>query len=73
MTNDTYFVHNVETNNIDIITMTEDEQEELNNERKIATAKAKAELLQQEQKLAAKKAVLVKLGLTDEEAAALLA
>jgi len=73
MTNDTYYVHDVETNNIDIITMTADEQKELNNERKVATAKAKEELLQQEQKLAAKKAVLVKLGLTDEEAAALLA
>jgi len=73
MTNDTYFVHDVETNKIDIITMTADEQKELNNERKVATAKAKEELLQQEQKLAAKKAVLAKLGLTDEEAAALLA
>jgi len=73
MTNDTYYVHDVETNNIDIITMTADEQKELNNERKVATAKAKEELLQQEQKLAAKKAVLAKLGLTDEEAAALLA
>jgi len=73
MTNDTYFVHDVKNDEINIIALTDDEQKELNNERKVATAKAKEELLQQEQKLAAKKAVLVKLGLTDEEAAALLA
>ncbi len=73
MTNPTIKIHNVETGEESIVNLTAEqvaEQRILNEQFQAKMAAREAEA---QAKLEARKAVLAKLGLSDEEAAALLA
>ncbi len=73
MSNETIQIHNAETGEVTIYELTDAEQAELMAERQ-AARDAKAEALEAKIELETKKQeVLAKLGLTDDEVAALLA
>ena len=72
MANDTYYIHNVETDEIKTIELTDDEQKELDAERQKAIAAKAAAKLEQEQLRLTKISAYEKLGLTEAEIEALL-
>jgi hypothetical protein len=72
MTNDTYFVHDVKNDEINITALTDDEQKELNTQRKLVAEKKAEEDARAEANATAKAALLVKLGITADEAKLLL-
>jgi hypothetical protein len=72
MSNDTIQIHNAETNEITIVSLTDAEQVILNEEREKAIANKQAKLEQIENDALAKIALLKKLGITEDEARLLL-
>lgn len=72
MPNDTYYVHNVATDEIEIIELTDDEQKQLDAERQKAIAAKAALKLEQEQLRLTKISAYQKLGLTEAEIEALV-
>jgi hypothetical protein len=72
MSNDTIQIHNAETNEITIVSLTDAEQVILNEEREKAIANKQAKLEQIENDALAKIALLEKLGITEDEARLLL-
>lgn len=72
MTNDTHYVHNVATGEIEIIELTDDEQKQLDAERQKAIAAKAALKLEQEQLRLTKISAYQKLGLTEAEIEALV-
>jgi len=72
MSNDTIQIHNAETNEITIVSLTDTEQVILNEEREKAIANKQAKLEQIENDALAKIALLEKLGITEDEARLLL-
>ncbi len=72
MSNDTIQIHNAETNEITIVSLTDTEQVILNEEREKAIANKQAQLKQIENDALAKIALLEKLGITEDEVRLLL-
>lgn len=72
MANDTYYIHNVETDEVKIIELTDDEQKQLDAERQKAIAAKAASKLEQEQLRLTKISAYQKLGLTEAEIEALV-
>jgi hypothetical protein len=72
MSNDSIQIHNAETNEITIVSLTDAEQVILNEEREKAIANKQAKLEQIENDALAKIALLEKLGITEDEVRLLL-
>ena len=73
MSNETIQIHNAETGEVTIYELTDAEQAELMAERQAARDAKAAKLAAEEDLQSKKQEVLAKLGLTDDEVAALLA
>ena len=72
MSNDTYYIHNAEIDEIKIIELTDDQQKALDAERQEAIAANAAAKLKEEQLRLTKISAYEKLGLTEAEIEALL-
>jgi hypothetical protein len=72
MSKETYFVHDAEINEINIVELTEDEQKKLDEERQQAIEDKQQAQLQYEQNAIKKLEVLNRLGITSDEAKLLL-
>lgn len=72
MANDTKFIHNVETDEIFIVELTDEEQQERNIQAAEILTIKEAKLQEATETLAKRQALLDKLGITEEEARLLL-
>jgi hypothetical protein len=72
MTKDTLYIHNVETNEVIVRELTDDEQAQKNAEDAAAELAKAEKQAEEEAKATQRQALLAKLGITEEEAKLLL-